>query len=88
MDKTPDKDLSSKLIEIRDSIDSIDDQILELLSNRAACAEKVAEIKRESGEKELVLVGADAQEDDMTGLVADLSLPCPGLCGTANVLNS
>lgn len=42
----------------------------------------------ESGEKELVLVGADAQENDMTDLVADLSLPCPGLCGVANVLNS
>ena len=42
----------------------------------------------ESGQKELVLVGADANEDDMTGLVADLSLPCPGLCGTANALNS
>jgi len=53
MDKTPDKDLTEKLLEIRDSIDSIDDQMLELLSKRANCAEKVAEIKRESGEKDL-----------------------------------
>jgi len=38
---------------MRDSIDSIDDQMLELLAQRAACAEKVAEIKREAGEKDL-----------------------------------
>jgi len=42
----------------------------------------------ESGEKELVLVGADADENDLTELVADLSLPCPGMCGAANALNS
>lgn len=41
-----------------------------------------------SGQKELVLVGADADENDMLELVADLSLPCPGLCGNSNVLNS
>ncbi|PWL27337.1 MAG: hypothetical protein DCO96_11370 [Fluviicola sp. XM-24bin1] len=42
----------------------------------------------EEGNKELVLVGADANEDDMTALVADLSMPCPGVCGNANVFNS
>jgi len=42
----------------------------------------------EDGNKELVLVGADANENDMTALVADLSMPCPGVCGNANVLNS
>ena len=42
----------------------------------------------EDGNKELVLVGADADENDLTALVADLSMPCPGVCGTANVLNS
>lgn len=41
-----------------------------------------------TGKKELVLVGADANEDDILDLVADLSLPCPGVCGNANVLNS
>lgn len=40
------------------------------------------------GAKELVLVGADANQDDMTQLVADISLPCPGLCGKSNDLNS
>lgn len=42
----------------------------------------------ESGQKELVLVGADTEENDLTELVADLSLPCPGMCGVANSLNS
>jgi len=40
------------------------------------------------GNKELVLVGADADENDMTALVADLSMPCPGVCGNSNSLNS
>ncbi len=40
------------------------------------------------GNKELVLVAADANEDDLTDLVADLSMPCPNICGTANALNS
>lgn len=39
------------------------------------------------GEKELVLVGADADENDMTELVADLSSPCPPICGGGNPLN-
>ncbi|MCR9171794.1 MAG: hypothetical protein NXI10_04840 [bacterium] len=42
----------------------------------------------QDGNKELVLVGADANENDLTSLVADLSLPCPGVCGNANSLNS
>ena len=53
MAKTPNKDVNNKLVEIRDCIDSIDDQMLELLSKRANCAEKVAEIKRAAGEKDL-----------------------------------
>ena len=34
----------------------------------------------DEGGKELILVGADSDEDDMTSLVADLSLPCPNTC--------
>lgn len=36
----------------------------------------------------LVIVGADADENDMTGLVADISTPCPSRCGASNDLNS
>lgn len=39
------------------------------------------------GNKELVIVGADAEENDMLDLVADVSCQCPP-CGAANSLNS
>lgn len=38
--------------------------------------------------KELVLVGADSDENDLTSLVADISHPCPKACGMDNPLNS
>ena len=37
---------------------------------------------------ELVLVGVDSEENDLLGLVADLSLPCPKTCSSPNPLNS
>jgi|SRR3989338_9887235 len=40
------------------------------------------------GLKQLVLVGANASENDMTGLVADVSMPCPSRCSSPNKLNS
>lgn len=42
----------------------------------------------EDGNRELVLVGADSDENDMLNLVADLSFPCPDTCSTPNDLNS
>lgn len=36
---------------------------------------------------QLVLVGADANENDMLDLVVDTSTPCPDQCGSANPLN-
>ncbi|GAB5419153.1 MAG: hypothetical protein Crog4KO_06610 [Crocinitomicaceae bacterium] len=42
----------------------------------------------EDGKKELVIVGADGNEDDMLDIVADLSMPCPSRCGSPNSLNS
>lgn len=39
-------------------------------------------------EMQLVIVGADANENDMLDLIADLSVPCPATCGSANQLNS
>ncbi len=46
-------DTTNKLLAIRDRIDAIDDQFLDLLSQRANCAEEVAEIKRAAGETDL-----------------------------------
>lgn len=40
-----------------------------------------------SGEKELILVGADGSENDLTNLVVDLSSPCPNLCDQDSPLN-
>ncbi len=42
----------------------------------------------EAGERELILVGADADENDILDLVADVSTPCPHACASPNPLNS
>lgn len=44
----------------------------------------------DSGTKQLVLVGADANEEDMTndGKILDRSWPCPSNCATNSSLNS
>lgn len=42
----------------------------------------------QTGSQELVLVGVDANGNDMTsGVIADLSLPCPTTCSSDNPLN-
>lgn len=45
--------VNKKLLAIRDRIDAIDNQMLELLSQRAQCAEEVGETKREAGDEDL-----------------------------------
>lgn len=40
------------------------------------------------GTKEIVLVGVDANGDDMTNLIADRCRPCPNMCSRKNSLNS
>lgn len=43
----------------------------------------------ENGNKQLVLVGADANGDDITsGYIVDHMLPCPMTCSQKNRLNS
>lgn len=42
----------------------------------------------EDGKKQLILVGADSDENDLTDLVADVSFPCPDACSVPNALNS
>ena len=39
------------------------------------------------GQREMVLVGANAVGDDMLDLVADMSAPCPKTCPKSNLLN-
>jgi hypothetical protein len=41
------------------------------------------------GEKTLVLVGTDADQNDIVdGLIGDHAFPCPNICGNSNSLNS
>jgi chorismate mutase/prephenate dehydratase len=47
------EDINKKLLKIRDCLDSIDDEMLELISKRAKCAEEVGVVKREAGETDL-----------------------------------
>lgn len=43
----------------------------------------------ENGKKNLILVGAKANEDDMVdGLILERAFTCPPKCATSNVLNS
>lgn len=42
----------------------------------------------EDGTKQLVLVGADSDQNDQTNLVADISFICPNACSDRNPLNS
>lgn len=45
--------------------------------------------KEDDGKNNLVLVGADASENDMEeGIIAERSVCCPPRCGKANQLNS
>lgn len=42
-----------------------------------------------AGEQQLIVVGADANENDLyQGLLAERSNPCPSSCSAANPLNS
>jgi hypothetical protein len=41
------------------------------------------------GEPVIILVGADANEDDITaGALLEFAIPCPNQCGSNNALNS
>lgn len=42
----------------------------------------------EYGNKELVIVGADSNEDDILDLIIDKTIKCPPTCGNSNNLNS
>lgn len=42
----------------------------------------------EDGNRQLVLAGADSDENDLLDLVADTSIPCPNYCSSNNALNS
>ncbi|MAZ70350.1 MAG: prephenate dehydratase [Porticoccus sp.] len=51
----------NKLSRLREQIDAIDDQILALISERASCAQQVAEVKRTEGEDSFYRPEREAQ---------------------------
>lgn len=70
-------DTSAKLLAIRDRIDAIDDQFLELLSRRAACAEEVAEIKRAAGETDLCFYRPEREAQILRRMAENNKGPLP-----------
>ena len=65
------------------------EKILELLSQEGCVGIRFYYAINDSGEKILVLVGADSNENDMeNGLILDFGIPCPPVCSKRNRLNS
>ena len=65
------------------------DIIQQILSQGTCMGIRIYYAADDSGAKQLILVGADAHQNDMTdGILADYSMPCPAICSTANPLNS
>ena len=66
---------------------------LKALLNQSGCVglRSYYAINTSTGEKQLVVVGVDSNENDIVGgsaLILDKSLLCPPNCGVANGLNS
>ncbi|MCR9170848.1 MAG: hypothetical protein NXI10_00020 [bacterium] len=64
------------------------DILLEILNQEGCMGIRVYYGIDNNGDKQLVFVGADSNEDDQLDLIADLSMPCPSRCGSSNDLNS
>jgi len=64
------------------------DKLQELLDQQGAVGIRMYYGIDNDGKKQLVLVAADADQNDMTELVLDLSHPCPNWCSSPNPLNS
>lgn len=64
------------------------DILRQLLDQEGCMGIRIYYGEDKNGNKELVLVGAQANEDDMLELVADNGTKCPSNCGVANSLNS
>lgn len=64
------------------------DILLELLNQDGCVGLRMYYGIGDDGEKELVVVGVDSDENDILDIVADRSMPCPKACSSANPLNS
>ncbi len=66
------------------------DILEQLLAQESAVGIRIyyAADPNEDSVQKVVLVAADAEENDMLDLVVDLAFPCPSKCGASNPLNS
>lgn len=64
------------------------DKLKQLMTQEGAVGLRMYYGIDEHGEKQLVLVAADADQNDLLDLVLDLSHPCPNWCSAPNPLNS
>lgn len=64
------------------------DNIENLLGQTGCVGIRIYYGEDESGNKKIILVGADENEDDMLDLMYDHTKPCPSRCGSSNSLNS
>lgn len=64
------------------------DILIELLDQEGCVGIRIYYGLDEDNNKQLVIVGVDSDQNDITRLVADMSYPCPNACSTPNPLNS
>jgi hypothetical protein len=63
------------------------ENLLALLNQTGCVGIRVYYGDKPSGGKELIFVGADAEENDMLGLIMDIAKPCPTHCSNGNPIN-
>lgn len=62
--------------------------LLQQILNQSGCKGiRMYFAQNASNQFELVICGADQNENDMLNLIGDMSVPCPPTCGTKNSLN-
>jgi hypothetical protein len=64
------------------------DLLLQILAQEGCMGIRMYFAQSSNNTMELVIVGADAGENDMLDLIGDLSEPCPNRCGSRNSLNA
>ncbi len=63
--------------------------IIDILNQETCVGLRVYYALDDAGEKQLILVGVDANENDLfNGVLAERSVKCPQACGMLNPLNS
>lgn len=64
------------------------DILNEILNQEGCMGIRVYHALDEKGNRQLIMVGADAEEKDMyNGIIAERSVTCPPFCGNGNPLN-